>query len=78
MALGEPSIKKKTGKFGKNYQLGLTPPPSDNSELFEFQNFLKTSDPPPPTVGYQVLYVTLNLKIHFPIYQLSIHLFDAG
>ena len=45
--LGEASLKK-TGKFGKNSQLGLTPPPpSDNSELFEFQKLLKNSDPPP-------------------------------
>ena len=42
---GEPSLKK-TGKFGKNSQLGLTPPPSDNSEYFEFQKLLKNSDPP--------------------------------
>ena len=41
-------LLKKTGKFGKNSLLGLTPPPpSDNSELFEFQKLLKNSDPPP-------------------------------
>ena len=38
-------------KFGKNSQLGLTPP--DNSEMFEFQNYLKKEHidggRPPPT-----------------------------
>ena len=38
---------KKTGKFGTNSQFGLTPPPSDNSDIFEFQTFLKIAEPPP-------------------------------
>ena len=38
-----------TKKFGKNFQLGLTPSPlphPDNSEIFEFQNYFKNADPP--------------------------------
>ena len=37
-----------TKNFGENSKLGLTPPPPrlDNSEIFEFQNYLKNADPP--------------------------------
>ena len=36
--------KKKNGKIWEKFPIRLDPPPpSDNSELFEFQNFLKTS-----------------------------------
>ena len=40
------AITKKNGKIWEKFPIRLGPPPSDNSELFEFQNFLKTSDPP--------------------------------
>ena len=36
--------KLKYKKFGENSQLGL--PPTDNSDLFEFQNVLKNAAPP--------------------------------
>ena len=37
---------RKAEKFGTNSQLGLPPHPSDNSDIFEFQNFLRNSTPP--------------------------------
>ena len=47
-------VTKKKGKFGKNSQLGLPPPPSsDNSEYFEFQKLLKNSDPLPPRTEFR-------------------------
>ena len=44
---GEASLKK-NGKIWEKFPIRLDPLPSDNSELFEFQKFLKTSEPPPP------------------------------
>ena len=38
---------KKARKFGTMSQLGLTPPPSDIWDIFEFGTFLKNVDPPP-------------------------------
>ena len=42
---GEPSLKK-NGKIWEKFLIRLDPPPSDNSEYFEFQKLLKNSDPP--------------------------------
>ena len=38
-------VTKKNGKIWGKFPIRLDPPPSDNSELFEFQKFLKTSAP---------------------------------
>ena len=44
--IGEASLKK-NGKIWEKFPIRLEPhPPSDNSELFEFQKLLKNSDPP--------------------------------
>ena len=49
VSLGEASLKK-NGKILEKFPIRLDPPPpSDNSELFEFQKLLKNSDPPPRT-----------------------------
>ena len=48
-------VTKKTDKFGANPQLGLTPPPSDNSDFFEFKTFLKIADPPPKGSNSDIL-----------------------
>ena len=37
---------RKSGKFGTMSQLGLTPPPSDLWDIFEFGTFLKNVAPP--------------------------------
>ena len=41
------AITKKNGKIWEKFPIRLDPPPSDNSEYFEFQKLLKNSDPPP-------------------------------
>ena len=44
-------IKKKTEKFGKNSQLGLTPLPHR-----KFQTFLKKKLPPPPLGNFSQIF----------------------
>ena len=44
--LGEASLKK-TGKIWDNVQIRVDPsPPSDIWDIFEFETFLKNTDPP--------------------------------
>ena len=38
---------RKSRKFGTMSQIGLTPPPSDLWDIFEFGTFLKNVDQPP-------------------------------
>ena len=46
LPLGEPSLKK-NGKIWEKFPIRLDPPsPSDISDFFEFQTFLKIADPP--------------------------------
>ena len=47
ITLGKPSKKKKSGKFWNLSKFKLTPPPWDNWDIFDFQNILKITDPPP-------------------------------
>ena len=40
MGWSRGAITKKNGKNWEKFPISLDPPPSDNSELFEFQKFL--------------------------------------
>ena len=39
-------VTKKNGKIWDKFPIRLDPPPSDNSDIFEFQTFLKNINPP--------------------------------
>ena len=46
LSSGEASLNKNE-KIREKFPIRLDPPPSDNSEYFEFQKLLKNSIPPP-------------------------------